>query len=56
MDGYDSEASDREAEREYQRGVADVSYIQATTAVGSEEREAAYLAMELQWEREGFDG
>jgi len=43
-------------EAEYQRGRNDAAMAQQAGPPGSPEREAAYLAMEAQWSREGFDG
>lgn len=41
---------------EYARGANDVRAAQMMGPAGSPGREAAYLAMEQQWAREGFDG
>ena len=41
---------------EYARGVNDTRQAQMMGPAGSEAREAAYMAMEQQWLREGFDG
>jgi hypothetical protein len=41
---------------EYARGYHDTKRVQEAGPAGSEAREAAYLEMELQWAREGFDG
>lgn len=41
---------------EYARGYNDVAMAQMMGPAGSAAREAAYMAMEAQWAREGFDG
>lgn len=51
---YEAEMrEERRAEAEYRRGRADVAAIQAVSEAGSALREALYLQMEQQWEREG---
>lgn len=54
--GNNMDPHDAHDEAEYQRGINDTKAAQEMGPAGSEEREAAYLAMEAQWEREGFDG
>lgn len=46
-------AQARRDDAEYRRGQADVAAIQAVSEAGSALREALYLEMEAQWEREG---
>jgi hypothetical protein len=47
---------DTKEESEYERGKRDTELAQQAGPPGSPEREAAYLEMEAQWEREGFEG
>jgi hypothetical protein len=41
---------------EYARGYYETQQAQSMGPPGSAAREAAYMAMEAQWAREGFDG
>jgi DNA-directed RNA polymerase subunit RPC12/RpoP len=52
----EDDAEARWENSEYARGVNDTAQAQLMGPAGSEAREAAYMAMEAQWAREGFDG